>query len=84
MKVDVTVVVRGRAVGLDKVADKSLVSALRQMGADVGKKLDKTVCPEHNTPPRDVRIEVNASGNADIRYDSCCAKLKDAVGRALG
>jgi hypothetical protein len=84
MKVDVTVQVRGKQVAAADVPDKTLSAALRKMGDDVGRKLARVKCPEHGKPPGKVRIHVSASGEGDLRYDSCCEKLVDAVRAAMG
>jgi hypothetical protein len=82
-KVDVTVDYRGKKVALDKVGDTRIRSALEQMAKDVGAKLAKAKCPEHKQSPTDIRLHVNASFDADLKYESCCEKLKDAVAKAL-
>lgn len=83
MKVDVTVDVRGKAVALAMVADERVRGALEQMARDVGRKLEHAKCPEHKKAPTHVRLHMTASGNADLKYESCCAKLKDVVSKAL-
>jgi hypothetical protein len=84
LPVTVTIFVQGKDVLASHVRDKSVAAALTQMGRDIGRKLDKVRCPTHGKGPTDVRVHVGKDGNADLRYESCCAKLKDAVGRALG
>jgi len=84
MKVDVTVSVRGKEVAASDVPDKNLGAALRKMGDDVGRKLANVKCPEHGKAPTNVRIHVSASGEGDLRYDSCCEKLAGAVRAAMG
>jgi hypothetical protein len=81
--VRVTLDVRGKAVSLDKVADARIREALEQMGRDVGKKLEKAKCPVHHKAPTDIRLHVTASGDADLKYESCCERLKEAVSKAL-
>jgi hypothetical protein len=54
------------------------------MGLDIGGKLATVSCPDHHQGPTDVRIHVGRGGNADLRYESCCAALRDVVGKALG
>ena len=83
LPVSVLVVVRGKEVPLDSVTDQTVVRPLKQLATDVGKRLDKVKCPEHKQGPTEVRIHVGLGGDADIRYESCCLKLRDAVGKVL-
>jgi hypothetical protein len=83
VKVTVTLDVRGKSVPVDKISDATVRAALEQMGRDVGKKLAHAKCPTHASTPTDVRLHVSASGNADLKYESCCEKLKEAVSKAL-
>lgn len=76
--------VQGKTVAAADVKDKAVAQALAQMGRDIGAKLAGVKCPEHNQGPTEVRIHVARGGNADLRYESCCTKLRDAVGKALG
>lgn len=82
MKVTVMISVRGRDVPATEVADKKMRAALVQMGNTIGKTLEDVKCPTHDKPPTNVRLHVNASGNGDLRYDSCCEELGKAVARA--
>jgi hypothetical protein len=84
LEVRVTMDVQGRTVAAADVKDKSVSQALAQMGRDIGTKLATVTCPEHQKGPTDVRIHVGRGGNADIRYESCCSKLRDVIGKALG
>ena len=84
LPVKVTVSVNGKTVPVDQVKDPRVASALKQMGRDMGAKLAKITCPEHQRSVTDVRIHVGRAGDGDIKYDSCCAKLTEAVSRALG
>ncbi len=74
--------VRGKEVPATEVADKKMSAALVQMGSAIGKKLDGVTCPAHGKPPTNVRLHVSASGDGDLRYDSCCEALGKAVARA--
>ena len=58
-------------------------TALGKVAKEVGAKLTPVLCPEHNQTVTRVRIQVGPNG-ADIAYDACCAKLKEAVGAVLG
>ena len=80
----VTVNFRGRDVPLASVSDQRVVSALTEIGNNVGGLLAPVRCPVHRKAPSDARIPVDATGNADIRYESCCKRLRDAIGKALG
>lgn len=84
LDVRVTMDVQGKAVAAADVKDKSVAQALAQMGRDIGAKLAGVKCPEHHQGPTEVRVHVGRGGNADLRYESCCIKLRDAVGKALG
>jgi hypothetical protein len=84
LPVKVTILVQGKEVPASQVRDKGVAAALAQMGSEIGRKLDKVRCPVHGKGPTDVRVHVGTDGNADLKYESCCAKLKDTVGRALG
>jgi len=84
VSVSVLVSVRGKDVPLDQVKDASIVRAFRQLADDVGKKLAGVTCPTHQKGPTLVRLVVDKSGNADLRYESCCLMLRDAVGKKLG
>ena len=84
LPVKVTILVQGKEVAASQVKDKSVAAALTQMGGEISRKLDKVRCPVHGKAPTEVRVQVGTDGNADLKYESCCAKLKDTVGRALG
>jgi len=84
MKAGVTVTVRGKKVSAADVPDKTLSAALKKMGDDVGRALAKVKCPEHKEPPSNVRVHVNAAGEGDLHYDSCCDKLAAAVKNVMG
>ncbi len=84
LPVSVLVSVRGKDVPLDQVRDPAIVKAFRQLADDVGKKLANVSCPTHKQGPTLVKLVVDKSGNADLRYESCCLALRDAVGKQLG
>ncbi len=83
MHVSVTIQVHGREVPVDKVADPGVVSALKDLGRQVEDKLKDVTCEAHDKAPGNVRVHVDGTGNADIRYDSCCDALKSRVAKAL-
>jgi hypothetical protein len=84
MKVNVTLSVRGQNVPAEDLPDKTVGAALRKMGDDLGSKLADVKCPEHDKPVSNVRLHVNAKGDGDLAYDSCCEALGKAVKRVMG
>jgi hypothetical protein len=84
LPVSVFVNVRGREVALEKVSDPSVIRVFKGVAADIGKKLAATRCPVHDKTASSVRVHIDQRGAADLRYESCCEKLRDAIGRALG
>jgi hypothetical protein len=38
----------------------------------------------HDTTAALVRVHFDQSGNADLRYDSCCEKLGATIGATIG
>jgi len=84
VQVHVTVTLGGKPVPLDRVKDPRLASAFRAAGAELGQKLEALLCPDHHRPASDVRVRFDAKGAIDLQYDSCCAKLGEVIGRALG
>lgn len=79
LSVAVTVAVGRKVVALDDVRDPRVVSALRQAARDVGARLEVAKCPEHGKGPTNVRLHFDASGAGDLKYESCCAKLGEAI-----
>jgi hypothetical protein len=80
----ITVTLGARTVPIDQVTDVRIATAFRAAGQDVGRKIDRVLCPVHNKAATNVRIHFDARGNADLQYDSCCEKLGQAIGKALG
>ncbi|WP_146654398.1 hypothetical protein [Labilithrix luteola] len=68
---------------LDQVRDQRVVSALQAAARDVGTRLAKAKCPTHGRGPTDVRLHFDASGNGDLKYESCCEKLGEAVSKLV-
>ena len=66
------------------IREATVRAALTKMGKEIGSKLATARCPEHGQTPTDVRVHVSASGDADLKYESCCEKLRGVVGKALG
>jgi hypothetical protein len=80
----ITVTLGARTVPIEQVTDARIASALRTAGQDVGRKIDAILCPVHKKAATNVRIHFDARGNADLQYDSCCEKLGQRIGEALG
>ena len=83
MQVRVTVTVGKKTLPLDQVTDTRVSTALRTAARDVGAKLERVRCPEHDKTAQNVRLHFDAAGNADLKYDSCCQKLGKAIQRTL-
>ena len=84
LSVTVTVTMGARTVPLEKVTDARISTALRAAGQDIGRRLETLRCPVHQKTATNVRIHFDAKGNADLKYDSCCAELGAHIGKALG
>jgi hypothetical protein len=82
--VRITVSVGSRVIPVEQLADARLAAALRSAGQDVARKVEGILCPLHREGARNVRIHFDQRGNADLQYDSCCAKLGERIGAALG
>lgn len=81
--VRVTVAVGRKVMGLDEVRDPRVQSALRQAASDVGARLSAAKCPTHGKGPTDVRLHFDASGAGDLKYESCCEKLGEAIAKLV-
>lgn len=81
--VTVTVAVGRKIMKLDEVRDPRVQSALEQAARDVGARLSKAKCPAHGTGPTDVRLHFDASGSGDLKYESCCEKLGEAIAKLV-
>jgi hypothetical protein len=73
-----------KSVPIEQVTDRRAATAFEAAGRQIGSKLDRIRCPHHAKGPTNVRVHFDASGAADLRYDSCCDELGSAVSRALG
>ena len=82
--VRITVVIGKRTLPVDQVTDLRIATAFRAAGNDVGRRLDAIACPVHKKTASNLRVHFDARGAADLQYDSCCEKLGEAIGRALG
>jgi hypothetical protein len=78
--VRVTIAMGRKIVSLDDVRDPRVVNDLRQAARALGVKLERVTCPTHGKSPADVRLHFDASGNGDLKYESCCEELGKAVG----
>lgn len=83
ISVAVTVAVGRKTLALDEVRDQRVVTALRQAARDVGAKLATAKCPTHGKGPTQVRLHFDAAGNGDLKYESCCEKLGEAVSKIM-
>ncbi len=81
--VRVTVAVGRKIVPLDEVKDPRVVGALRQAAKDVGARISAIKWPVHGKAATDVRLHFDAGGNGDLKYESCCEKLGEAIAKAL-
>jgi hypothetical protein len=84
MKVSVTVTIGRRVVPLEQVTDRRISAGLDATARQVANALERVRCPTHGKPASNVRLHFEANGAADLRYDSCCAALGDAVSKVLG
>ena len=50
----------------------------------VGAALASVKCPAHGKGPSEVRLHFDASGNGDLKYESCCETLGKLVQAKLG
>ena len=82
--VHVTVAMGSRKDPLEQVNDSRIRSALEAAARDVASKIDRVRCAEHKRGALNVRLHFDKNGAADLQYDSCCAKLGELIGKALG
>lgn len=82
--VKVTVVVGKKTVGLDEVRDARIKQGLAEAARNVGSSLAQVRCGTHGKGPTDVRLHFDASGNGDLKYESCCEALGKLVSKKLG
>ena len=83
VSVRVTVAVGRKTMALEEVKDQRVVTALRQAARDVGSRLSNAKCPTHGKGPTDVRLHFDAGGNGDLKYESCCEKLGEAISKLV-
>jgi hypothetical protein len=84
VSVAVTVTIGSRTLKLEQVTDARISTALRAAGQDIGRRLEALRCPVHQKTASNIRVHFDAKGNADLKYDSCCAELGAHIGKALG
>lgn len=83
ISVRVTVAVGHKTMALEDVRDQRVVTALRQAARDVGTRLGSVKCPTHDKGPTNVRLHFDASGAGDLKYESCCEKLGEAISKVV-
>jgi hypothetical protein len=81
--VRVTVMVGRKATPVDDIRDASVKTALKQAAKDIGTKLANAKCPTHGQGPTDVRLDFDAAGNGDLKYESCCEELGKAISKLV-
>ena len=84
LHVKVSMSIKGKDLVAEDVKDPTIAAALKKAGRDMAVKLEKVTCPEHGTGPTNVRMHFDRTGAGDLKYDSCCEKLGQVVGTALG
>ncbi|HEY5242091.1 MAG TPA: hypothetical protein VIJ22_11520 [Polyangiaceae bacterium] len=84
VSVAVTVTIGSRTLPLEHVTDARISTALRAAGQDIGRRLEALRCPVHQKTASNIRVHFDSKGNADLKYDSCCAELGAHIGKALG
>jgi hypothetical protein len=82
--VRITVSVGSRSVPVEQLADARLSAALKNAGQDIARRVGAVLCPVHKAAASNVRIHFDQRGSADLQYESCCAKLGERIGSALG
>ncbi len=84
LPVRISVAVGSKTVPLEELTDARISTALRSAGQSVAQKLSVIRCPLHHKTAVNVRIHFDHRGSADLKYDSCCEKLGQRIGEALG
>jgi hypothetical protein len=84
MPVRITVSIGARTLSVEQIPDARLAAALKGAGQDIARRIGAVLCPVHNAAASNVRIHFDQRGSADLQYDSCCAKLGERIGAALG
>jgi hypothetical protein len=81
--VRVTVAVGRKVMALEDVRDPRVSGALKEAAKNIGSQLSKAKCPKHGKGPTDVRLHFDASGNGDLKYESCCEELGKAISKLV-
>jgi hypothetical protein len=81
--VRVTITVGRKVMALEEVRDPRMSGPLKDAAKNVGTQLAKAKCPKHGTGPTDVRLHFDASGNGDLKYESCCEELGKAISKLI-
>lgn len=81
--VKVTIAVGRESVPLDQVSDPRIRQGLEEAAAHVGRALATVLCPKHRVGAKNVRLHVDAGGNASFEYESCCEVLGRLVETTL-
>ncbi|MFO0678565.1 MAG: hypothetical protein U0169_18665 [Polyangiaceae bacterium] len=84
LPVHVTVRMGSKTLALADVRDRRIHDGLAEAGRDIGRKLALVKCAEHGKTATAIRLHFEASGAADLKYDSCCAGLGAQIQKALG
>jgi hypothetical protein len=83
VSVRVTVAVGRKVMALEEVKDPRVSGALKEAARNIGTQLAKVKCPTHGKGPTDVRLHFDASGNGDLKYESCCEELGKAISKLV-
>ena len=81
--VRVTVTVGRKVLPLEEVRDPRVAGPFMQAAKNIGAQLSKAKCPTHGKGPTDVRLHFDAGGNGDLKYESCCEKLGEAISKLV-
>ena len=84
LPVKVTVAMGRKTVALEQVQDARIRKGLEDAAKNVGGALSGLKCPTHGKGPTDVRLHFDASGNGDLKYESCCEALGKLIQAKLG
>jgi hypothetical protein len=81
--VKVTVAVGSKQVAVEDVKDRRIATAFGAAGREIGERIAKVFCPSHGESAKNIRVNFDKRGNADLQYDSCCEALGAKIGEAL-
>lgn len=84
LPVRVTLTLGSRTVPIEEVTDGRIAGPMRAAAQDVARRLAVIRCPVHHKTATDVRVHFDQRGAADLRYESCCAKLGERISKAFG